>query len=140
VPSTIVDAALFASRLAASHEHGQIPYSTIPLIVHQTAISKNAHTWNPRTLPWVEKWLRLTVSSDNNTPVAYFFWDDAGMHAFINRLESALSSDLSTFFAPIEQVDIFRILLCRWIGGVVCSLMNMSSDQRPRGQMTISDI
>lgn len=43
----------------------------------------------------------------------------------INQYEKAFADDFARVFSPVEKVDIFRIIVCKWFGGIV-------SDNPPR--------
>jgi len=56
-----------------------------------------------------------------SSPMAYFLWDDDGVSALVNKYEKDFANDFMRVFSPVEQVDIFRIIVCRWFGGIVRS-------------------
>ncbi|PNY26820.1 Initiation-specific alpha-1,6-mannosyltransferase [Tolypocladium capitatum] len=116
-PQTIVEAARMASDAATSKHHRQLAFSNIPLLVHQTSATARVTRWKPDVLPWVEQWLQYAVSPDRS-PMAYFFWDDEGILAFMREFESDFLDHFNTLFTPVERADIFRILACKWFGGV----------------------
>ncbi|POR31074.1 Initiation-specific alpha-1,6-mannosyltransferase [Tolypocladium paradoxum] len=118
-PQTIVEAARLASNAATSKRHRQLAFSNIPLLVHQTSATAQVTRWKPDVLPWVEQWLQYSVSPDRSSPMAYFFWDDGGILAFMREFESDFLDDFNALFTPVERADIFRILACKWFGGVV---------------------
>uniref|UniRef100_A0A0D2YBD0 Uncharacterized protein n=1 Tax=Fusarium oxysporum (strain Fo5176) TaxID=660025 RepID=A0A0D2YBD0_FUSOF len=78
-PHNILDAARIASKAALSKRERQMPFSNIPLLVHQTWKKTAADSWNPRILPWVELWLEDAIYVDRGPSMAYLFWDDTGM-------------------------------------------------------------
>ncbi|TFB06086.1 Initiation-specific alpha-1,6-mannosyltransferase [Trichoderma ghanense] len=122
-PRTILDAALVASKAALSHPERQLAYSHIPLLMHQTSASSKINTWKPEVIPWVEQWLQYAVSLENNTaPMAYFFWDDEGITLFMDEYERDFTSDFNSVFTPVERADIFRVLTCRYLGGVYADI------------------
>lgn len=51
--------------------------------------------------------------------MAYFLWDDQGVLSLVKELESPLADDFTNVFSPVEKVDIFRIMVCKWFGGIV---------------------
>lgn len=51
--------------------------------------------------------------------MAYFFWGDAGVSALVNTYEPDFLDDFQKMFSRVEQVDIFRVLACKWFGGIV---------------------
>ncbi|KND87159.1 Initiation-specific alpha-1,6-mannosyltransferase [Tolypocladium ophioglossoides CBS 100239] len=117
-PQTIIEAARLASNAAASDHHRQLAFSNIPLLVHQTSATAQVTRWKPDVLPWVEQWLQYSVASNHGSPMAYFFWDDEGILAFMREFESGFLDDFNALFTPVERADIFRILTCKWFGGV----------------------
>lgn len=123
-PQTIVEAARIASRAALSNTNRLIPYSKIPLIIHQTSRYSLMNTWNPKVLPWVEQWVQHSVSPTDGKQMAYFFWDDEGILELVRDFEKDLLDDLLEVFTPVERADIFRILACKWFGGVVSPVSN----------------
>lgn len=118
-PQSIVEAARLASEAASSRPDRQADFSRIPLIVHQTSRSAHLETWKIEVLPWVEQWLTLAVSPRNKRPMAYFFWDDDGILDLVREMEHDILDDFSTMFTPVERADVFRVLACKWFGGVV---------------------
>lgn len=118
-PSSILEAAQLASRASQSRPERQMPFSRIPLIIHQTAASARLDTWRPQVVPWVEQWLRHAHSPRPNESMAYFFWDNSGILDLVRSSERDLVNDFMDLFAPVERADIFRVLVCKWFGGVV---------------------
>lgn len=51
--------------------------------------------------------------------MAYFFWGDEGVLNLIKKFEPDFVVDFENMFSKVEQVDIFRILVCKWFGGIV---------------------
>ncbi|KAL7804869.1 glycosyltransferase family 32 protein [Trichoderma aethiopicum] len=122
-PQTILDAALLASKAALDAPGRRLAYSNIPLLMHQTGQSSKVDTWKPEVIPWVEQWLAYAVSPDNATAaMAYFFWDDEGIDMFMNAFETDFMSDFKSVFTPVERTDIFRVLACRYLGGVYADI------------------
>ena len=118
-PKTIVEAANLASEAAAQDSDRQLAQSTVPLLVHQTAATTKIDQWKQDLLPWVERWLRF--ATDKKQPMAYFFWNDAGILDFVKTHDARLLDDFVSLFTPVERADIFRVLVCNKIGGVVSS-------------------
>lgn len=97
-------------------------HAHIPLIVHQTWMTTRIDGWTPKVLRCVERWLAYAVGGgdqDGGPPMAYFFWDDEGMLAFMRMYEPDFVEPFLAFFSPVERTDIFRVLLCKWFGGIV---------------------
>ncbi|KAL2827385.1 hypothetical protein BDW59DRAFT_171391 [Aspergillus cavernicola] len=109
---SIIDAAQLALNTSKSEPQRQIPHSTIPRIIHQTWKDTHLETWPSTFRNSAEKW--LAAVEDGNT--AYLFWDDNGVAQFIRYFESDLEAE---FYAlnNVERSDVFRILVCKWIGG-----------------------
>jgi mannosyltransferase OCH1-like enzyme len=97
--------------------------SKIPLIIHQTWKTARIDSWNVDILPWVEKWLQDAIASERGRPMAYFFWDDEGIIAFMQEYEGEFFDSFISNFTPVERADIFRILICKWFGGIVSGLL-----------------
>lgn len=51
--------------------------------------------------------------------MAYFLWDDEGVSSLVKEFEKPFLADFEEVFSPVEKVDIFRIIACKWIGGIV---------------------
>ncbi|KAI7763013.1 hypothetical protein LZL87_011156 [Fusarium oxysporum] len=117
-PHNILDAARIASKAALSKRERQIPFSNIPLLVHQTWKKTAADSWNPRILPWVELWLEDSIYVDRGPSMAYFFWDDTGMRALVEEFENDFLERYDTLLTPVERSDVFRILVCKHFGGI----------------------
>lgn len=119
-PQNIIEAAKFASEAATLSPHRQIPYSNIPLVVHQKWNNAELSRLNSNLLAYVEQWLEYSVSAnDTFRQMAYFFWADEGVSTFVNTYEPDFLMDFQTLFSKVEQVDVFRILVCKWFGGIV---------------------
>ncbi|PTB65107.1 glycosyltransferase family 32 protein [Trichoderma citrinoviride] len=122
-PTTILEAALLASRAALSTPGRQLAHSNIPLLIHQTGASSRVDTWKPGVVPWVEQWLQYAVSPPNDSvPMAYFFWDNEGIAMFMDEYEKDFVIDFRNVFTPVERADIFRVLACRYLGGVYADI------------------
>ncbi|KAK1241884.1 hypothetical protein MKX07_007707 [Trichoderma sp. CBMAI-0711] len=124
-PKTILDAAILASKAALSvpERRRRLAYSNIPLLMHQTSPSSKVNSWKPEAVPWVEQWLEHAVSPHAETPaMAYFFWDDEGIDMFMEEYEKDFVGDFNNMFTPVERVDIFRILACKYLGGVYADI------------------
>ncbi|RAK94976.1 glycosyltransferase family 32 protein [Aspergillus ibericus CBS 121593] len=134
IPKTIIDAAEHASRAASTIAHRQIPYSSIPLIVHQTWKSTRVDTWPHEIRQSTEKWLRVV-----NGQMAYFLWDDEGVAEFIRRFEPALEEQFYALPSHVEQSDVFRVLVSKWIGGVYADI-DTEPLQSPAAWITRADI
>ena len=51
--------------------------------------------------------------------MAYFLWDNEGVLDLMEEFENDLTTDFIEVFSPVEKVDIFRIVACKWFGGIV---------------------
>lgn len=76
-------------------------------------------------LPFVEKWLKFAIQLDDKQQMAYLFWDDNGINELIHGLEADFA-DSFKLFSRIEQTDIFRVLACKWFGGIVRDPISIS--------------
>ncbi|KAG5752036.1 hypothetical protein H9Q70_005323 [Fusarium xylarioides] len=117
-PQNILDAARIVSQSALSKRERRIPFSDIPLIVHQTWKTTAADTWDPRILPWVELWLENSIYVDSGPSMAYLFWDDTGMRALVEEYENDFLERYDSLLTPVERSDVFRILVCKHFGGI----------------------
>lgn len=71
-------------------------------------------------LSYVEEWLTDAISPRAGaSPMAYFLWDDEGVLALVKDFEKDFANDFVEVFSPVEKVDIFRIIVCKWFGGIV---------------------
>lgn len=75
--------------------------------------------------------------------MAYFLWDDQGVLSLVKELESPLADDFTNVFSPVEKVDIFRIMVCKWFGGIVSAeqharriLVKTQADNSSTGTLT----
>ncbi|KAG6006852.1 hypothetical protein E4U21_006659 [Claviceps maximensis] len=118
-PRNILEAAEFASDMALSDAHRQIPFSNIPLVVHQKWNDNDLTRLNEHILSYVEKWLTYAISAhDTSRQMAYFWWMDDGVAMLVKEKEQKLFKDFQTMFSKVEKADIFRILACKWFGGI----------------------
>lgn len=118
-PQNILDAARTVSQSALFNRERRIPFSNIPLIVHQTWKTTAADTWSPRILPWVELWLENSIYVDCGPSMAYLFWDDTGMRALVEEFENEFLERYDSLLTPVERSDVFCILVCKHFGGIV---------------------
>lgn len=120
IPTNIVEAVELASRAAKSHHERNIPLSNIPLLVHQKWNTARLNGTKEEIVLFVEQWLKYSMApAPESSPMAYFLWDDEGVSALINKYEKDFANDFTELFSPVEQVDIFRIVVCKWFGGIV---------------------
>ncbi|KAH8898649.1 glycosyltransferase family 32 protein [Thozetella sp. PMI_491] len=116
-PKNIVQAARLASDAAREKQQRQMSFSNIPLLVHQTWKTTEIETWSDGIISSIERWLEYAVSIEKE-PMAYFFWDDDGMRSFVQEFEPDFVDDFMGLFSPVTRADIFRILVCKWLGGI----------------------
>jgi len=116
-PRNILEAAQLAQRLAVEGNHN-IPYSKIPLIIHQTWKDTDLVTWKPDVLEGVEKWLTYATAAGNES-MAYFLWLDEGCRQLVSGLQPDLAEYVDAMPLMVEKSDVFRILVVKLIGGVV---------------------
>ncbi|KAL3472478.1 hypothetical protein BJX99DRAFT_272886 [Aspergillus californicus] len=112
--TTIVAAAQLALSASKSHPQRQIPYSTIPRIIHQTWKDTNPESWPGTFRDSAEKWLGAVEASNT----AYLFWDDDGVTQFMRHFESDFQEEFYALPSNVERSDVFRVLVCKWIGGI----------------------
>lgn len=113
----IVDAASLALNASRLLPERQIPQSAIPLIIHQTWKNTHHDRWPESFRRSTETWLS-GVESGN---MAYFLWDDNGIAQFIRHFEPEIESQFYALPNNVERSDVFRILVSKWIGGIVSS-------------------
>lgn len=52
--------------------------------------------------------------------MAYFLWDDEGVASLVSQFEpDFFERYFQSLPLNVERSDVFRILVCKWIGGVV---------------------
>lgn len=119
-PKNIIEAVQLASNVTKSHPQRHIPFSNIPLFVHQTWKTVRLNSVNAKVLTYIEKWLTYSVSPPSGaSPMAYFFWDDKSILSLTGEFEEDFIEGFESIFSPVEKSDIFRILVCKWFGGIV---------------------
>lgn len=117
--------------MAALAPHRQLAYSNIPLIVHQKWNDKNLGRLNEHLLGYIEKWLTYSVSAnDTFRQMAYFWWTDEGMAMLVKEKEHHFLQDFQTMFSTVEKVDILRVLVCKWFGGIVSPMMTQIAKKK----------
>jgi hypothetical protein len=119
-PRNILEAAQLAQRLATKGNH-HIPYSKIPLIIHQTWKDTNLVTWKPDILEGVEQWLTYATAAGNQS-MAYFLWLDDGCRDLVRGMRPDLVDYVDAMPLMVEKSDVFRVLVVNLIGGVVSFL------------------
>lgn len=112
-PKNIVEAAELALGLVDTDQR-YLPHSAIPMVVHQTWKNTHIDTWPQLLRHSAERWLQATDGQ-----MAYFLWTDAGMAQLIRKFEPALEVQFASLASNVERSDVFRILVSKWIGGVV---------------------
>ncbi|KAL5333737.1 nucleotide-diphospho-sugar transferase [Aspergillus crustosus] len=115
---SVIGAAQLARNLSSATPHRQIPHSSIPKIIHQTWKDTNIETWRDTFRQSAEKWLATLEDND----VAYIFWDDVGVAQFIRYFEPDLEADFYALPSNVERSDVFRVLVCKRVGGVYVDL------------------
>jgi Mannosyltransferase OCH1 and related enzymes len=115
----IIDAATLALNASRSLPERQVPHSAIPLIIHQTWKDTNPDQWPDTFRQSAETWLSA-VDSGN---MAYFLWDDTGIAQFMRHFEPEIESPFYALPSNVERSDVFRILVSKWIGGIVSSTL-----------------
>lgn len=115
-PTNILEAARLAYGRADALSH-TIPYSAIPLIIHQTWKDTRIESWTPDTLSGTEQWLKYAMETGNSS-MAYFLWLDDGCDQLIQFAEPHLVESLKALPLPVMRSDIFRIVVTNTIGGI----------------------
>jgi mannosyltransferase OCH1-like enzyme len=87
--------------------------------VHQTWKNTQVDTWPELVSDSVEIWLEHAVS----TPMAYLLWDDEGIYRFLEEYEPRFIDQFSALPRMVEKSDVFRIMVSKYIGGIVSSLV-----------------
>ncbi|KAL4986232.1 hypothetical protein BDW68DRAFT_198209 [Aspergillus falconensis] len=138
-PNTPVNDVVAAAQLALNRSRtdhsGLLPNSNIPRIIHQTWKDTRFETWRPKYQASVEKWLRVVEEED----IPYLFWDDAGVAQFMRVFEPDLEAEFYGLPSPVERSDVFRVLVCKWIGGVYVD-MDTEPLQSPTEWVTPVDL
>lgn len=114
-PNTILEAARLVSRLTHVNTSRVINNTEIPLIVHQTWKNTDVNTWPDLIRDSVDKWMEEVVA----TPMAYFLWNDDGVVQFLEAYEPEFMEHFSALPRMVEKSDIFRIMVSKYIGGIV---------------------
>ncbi|PYH42908.1 glycosyltransferase family 32 protein [Aspergillus saccharolyticus JOP 1030-1] len=112
-PRNIVEAAEWALQATNASDH-YLPFSTIPMIVHQTWKTTRIDTWPQLLRHSAERWLQAATEG----PMAYFLWTDEGMAQLVHRFEPGLAMQFAGLASNVERSDVFRIVVSKWIGGV----------------------
>ncbi|KAL2214205.1 glycosyltransferase family 32 protein [Sarocladium strictum] len=137
-PQTIVEAARLASSAAMSRPERQLPFSSIPFIIHQTYKTTEVEKWSAQLFPFVEHWLTYAAKPREADEMAYFLWDDQGISGVMRDLEADFASSFK-LFSRIEQTDIFRIIACKWFGGIYAD-MDTEPLRPPQNWIGLSDL
>jgi hypothetical protein len=66
----------------------------------------------------MEKWLGHCVEEEHGG-MAYFLWDDDGVLQLLKEYEPAFLETFEELPANVERTDVFRILVSKYIGGIV---------------------
>lgn len=118
-----------------SHPERHIPFSNIPLLMHQKWDTTQLTGINEMVISYIETWLKDAVSPPpGSSEMAYFIWDNEGVLTLMEEYEHDLVRDFVEVFSPVEKVDIFRIAVCKWFGGIV-SLRSFSFIHLPTNQL-----
>ena len=120
-PQTILEAAKLAAKAAAAEPDRHMPLSNIPLIVHQTWKTSRLNGSKSSLVPFVNQWLVGAIDPPRGgEPMAYFFWDDLGVMDLMQHYEAEIVDKYLSAYSMVERGDIFRVLVCKWFGGIVC--------------------
>ncbi|PCH05177.1 Hypothetical protein PENO1_023970 [Penicillium occitanis (nom. inval.)] len=114
-PTTMIEAARLVSQLTnLSNSTHLIENTEIPLVAHQTWKNTHVDTWPDLIRDSVERWMETVIE----TPMAYFLWNDDGIMEFLEEYEPEFIEHFSALPRMVEKSDIFRIMVCKYIGGV----------------------
>ena len=117
-PETILEAAELAAEKAQSQNH-TMPYSKIPLILHQTWKDTKLTSWPPDIAEGIEQWLRYCMENgEGYGSMAYFLWLDDGCDQLIRSGEPQLVEPLKALPLPVMRSDVFRVVVVNEIGGI----------------------
>lgn len=120
MPQNITDAARIAAKIANTAPQNHLTHTTIPLIIHQTWKSTDIDDFPEKALPGIERWLQF--ASDPELPaMAYFLWSDRGIMDLMEETDPGLLHYFNMLPRFVEKTDIFRVVVCNTIGGVVCN-------------------
>jgi mannosyltransferase OCH1-like enzyme len=115
----MIEAARLVSQLTnLSNSTHLIENTEIPLVAHQTWKNTHVDTWPDLIRDSVERWMETVME----TPMAYFLWNDDGIMEFLEEYEPEFIEHFSALPRMVEKSDIFRIMVCKYIGGVVSFL------------------
>lgn len=65
------------------------------------------------------RWLQAVGEGE----MAYFLWDDEGVAQFVKSFEPELEVQFYSLPSNVERSDVFRIIVAKWIGGIVSILV-----------------
>ena len=103
--------------------------TSIPSVIHQTWKSTDATGFPSKSLDGIEKWLEYAVLGE--TSMAYFMWDDKGARSLLRSVDSSpvpSSVEVADILPKkVEVADLFRVVVCNTIGGVVSSGNQLSN-------------
>lgn len=114
-PGTILEAARLAERKAQENNH-TMPFSKIPLIIHQTWKDTRLDTWAPDIAGGVEQWLTYAMADGGS--MAYFLWLDNGCAELIHDSTPDLEVGLKALPLPVMRSDVFRVVVVNSVGGI----------------------
>lgn len=118
VPTTILEAAQLAASKAQAKNH-TIPFSKIPLIVHQTWKDTRLTSWPPDIAAGIEEWLKYSMANgEGYGSMAYFLWLDSGCDSLIASNTPSLVEPLKALPLPVMRSDVFRVVVVNEIGGI----------------------
>ena len=113
--NTILAAAELVRNKTSCDPQAYIDNSNIPRVIHQTWKDENIEAWPQSYRESAEKWMQVVEEND----IPYLFWDDVGVAQFMRYFEPDFEAEFYTLPSNVERSDVFRILVCKWVGGVV---------------------
>jgi len=102
--------------------------TAIPAMLHQTWWSTKAEDFSVDSLIGIEKWLGFATHADTN--MAYFMWTDDSVKKLIMSVDEGFTYGgekvmlVDVLPKPVEIADVFRVVVCNTIGGVVSTSNN----------------
>lgn len=116
----ITGAALLASRLLAAMLDGNLERTGIPRIIHQTWKSTDIEHIPEKDAILIESWLQYATGQES--PMAYFMWDDAGAEDLMRIKEPDIFPYYNLLPKPVTKSDVFRVAVCNTIGGIYADI------------------
>jgi mannosyltransferase OCH1-like enzyme len=117
------EAAQFVAKYINVEPKKLLASTAIPAMLHQTWWSTKAEDFSEESLIGIEKW--LGYATDPKTNMAYFMWTDDSVKKLIMSVDEGFKyrgekvALVDVLPKPVEIADVFRVVVCNKIGGVV---------------------